>query len=72
MKKNAAGWVSAIQNAAWHVRNVRPVSRVRHAQAIQRLGVTVRAALAESDDFEAILAAVVDGLRPLDARRLGQ
>ena len=69
---SAEKWVSEIHNAAWHVRNVRPVSRVRHAQAIQRLGVTVRAALAESDDFEAILAAVVDGLRPLDARRLGQ
>jgi hypothetical protein len=63
--------VAAILNAAWMVRHyargrgTTPMA-LRRAQAIQKLGLTVRHALNSSDDFEKILAAVVDGLRPKD------
>lgn len=42
------------------------IQRIQRQQAIQKLGLIVRAAFAESDDFEPLLAAVVDGLRPRD------
>ena len=35
-------------------------------QAIQKLGIEVRVAFSISDDFEPLLAAVCDGLRPKD------
>lgn len=65
-------WISEIRNAAWHVRQIRTVNRLRRDQAILRLGVTVRAALAESEDYESILGAIVEGLRPLEQSGLGK
>lgn len=56
-----------IRNAAWMVRHYgRPhaAARAARATAIRELGLTVRDAFAESDDFEPLLVAVVDGLRP--------
>jgi hypothetical protein len=40
--------------------------RLQRAQAIQMLGLAVRDAFNNSNDFEALLAALVDGLRPKD------
>ena len=63
--------VAAILNAAWMVRHYARGGRgalhsAQRAQAIQFLGETVREAFNKSNDFEALLAAVVDGLRPKD------
>lgn len=68
-----AASVAAILNAAWMVRHYQRGGRLTHsplairrAQAIQQLGLIVREALNRSDDFEPLLAALVDGLRPRD------
>ena len=62
--------VTAILNAAWMVRNYAlqrgSSGRLRRAQAVLQLGLVVREAFTHSDDYEALLAAVVDGLRPTD------
>jgi hypothetical protein len=62
--------VAAILNAAWMVRHYARGARIRcghtamRSDAIRQLGIIVREAFSQSDDFEALLAAVVDGLRP--------
>lgn len=61
--------VAAILNAAWMVRHYArggrtTITRTKRTEAIRHLGVVVRDALNQSDDFESLLAAVVDGLRP--------
>ena len=63
--------VAAILNSAWMVRNYSrgarsSISRTQRNQAILKLGLTVRDAFNRCEDFEALLAAVVDGLRPSD------
>jgi hypothetical protein len=63
--------VSLILNAAWMVRHYArggrsTIQRTERTQAIQKLGLTVREAFSQSEDFEPLLAAVVDGLRPKD------
>ena len=63
--------VAAILNASYMVRHYArggrsSLQRTQRSQAIQRLGLTVRDAFNESDDYEPLLAAVVDGLRPKD------
>lgn len=63
--------VTTIRNDARMVREyVRggrtSIGRARRTQAIQKLGLSVREAFNQSDDFEALLAAIVDGLRPRD------
>ena len=64
--------VAAILNAGYIVRhNVRggrvskdsPMAH-RRAEAIRQMGLVVRDAFNQSDDFEALLAAVADGVRP--------
>jgi hypothetical protein len=56
---------AAILNAAYYVRYYRrPVQRAQRAQAIKLLGLTVRQAFNETENFEPLLIAVVDGLRP--------
>ena len=65
--------VAGILNAAWMVRHYArggrsALQRAQRAQAIQLLGVTVRDAFNKSNDFEALLGAVVDGLRPKDEK----
>ena len=62
-------WCAAIRNDGWMVRHyVRggrsEIQRAERRQAIKRMGLTVRKAFNQSNDFEALLAAVVDGLRP--------
>ncbi len=63
-------YVSLILNAAWMVRHYRRgrsgYGALLRAQAVLRLGLTIREAFNATDDFEALLAAVVDGLRPAD------
>ena len=62
--------VAAILNGGWMVRNYAlqrtAHNRLRRAQAIKKLGLVVRHAFNTSEDFEALLGAVVDGLRPRD------
>jgi hypothetical protein len=66
---DSSALVASILNAAWMVRHYArggrsSIERARRTQAIQFLGVTVRDAFNQSDDYESLLAAVVDGLRP--------
>jgi len=72
MAPDAAAHVAAILNAAYMVRHYArgarsQLQRAERAQAVQLMGLAVRAAFNASEDFETLLAAVVDGLRPRDA-----
>ena len=64
--------VAGIRNDAWMVLHYSPqrtaAMRLRRSQAILKLGLSVRHAFAVSDDFEPLLAALVDGLKPRDDR----
>lgn len=64
-----AATVAAILNAAWMVRYHARGARLSYMsaqreQAIQFLGLTVRAAFNGTENFEPLLLAIVDGLRP--------
>ena len=73
MVPDSTGLVAAILNASWMVRHYArgarhrqsPIAKKR-AAAIRELGLVVRDAFNKSEDFEPLLAAVVDGLRPKD------
>jgi hypothetical protein len=66
--------VAAIYGAAWWVRHYRRGGRMQRTsaqavlrqQAIQRLGLAVRAAFNQSEDFEALLIAVFVSLSQND------
>jgi hypothetical protein len=65
--------VAQILNAAWMVRHYARGARssIQHAErqeAIRKLGLAVRHAFtaAQEDQFESLLAAICDGLRPKD------
>lgn len=64
--------VSEILNHWWMVRHYAlqrtATERLRRAQAVQKLGLTIRRAFNSSDDFEVLIAAVLDGGRPRDER----
>jgi hypothetical protein len=71
MAPDTASLVAQILNAGWMVRHYArggrlTIQRTQRTQAIQKLGLTVREAFNRSEDFEPLLAAVVDGLRPRD------
>jgi hypothetical protein len=70
---DTASHVAAILNAAWMVRHYArggrtSIQRTQRDQAIVLLGLKVREAFNSSEDFETLLAAVVDGLRPQDSQ----
>lgn len=66
----SAAAVAAILGAAYLVRQYRrPGQRLQRAQALQRLGLEVRAALERGGDPEAVLYALADGLYPFEAGR---
>ena len=63
--------VSAILNDWWMVRHYArggrtSIGRKHRQEAIRKLGLTIRDAFNRSDDFEALLAAVVAGGKPED------
>lgn len=61
---------SYIRNRAWMVRHyARCRGSIQRRQAIQMLGLAIRRAFNESDDFEPLLLAVLDGLSPKDEHR---
>lgn len=67
--RTAEQHVQAIRHAAYLVRHYgrgarSRIHRSQRAAAIHALGLAVRQAFNESDDFETLLAAIVDGLRP--------
>jgi hypothetical protein len=71
MAPDTAQLVAGILNSAWMVRHYArggrsSILRTQRQQAILHLGLTVRNAFTTSEDFEALLGAVVDGLRPRD------
>ena len=62
---------AAILNACWHVRALArggrsSIQKERRAQAIQFLGLVLRDALNRTENFEPLLTAIADGLRPRD------
>lgn len=66
--------VASILNAAWMVRHYQrggrvAIQREQRQLAIRHLGSVVRQSFAQSEDFEPLLAAVVDGLRPTSEQR---
>jgi hypothetical protein len=63
--------VASILNDWWMVRHyVRggrsAIQKAQRQEAIRRLGLTIRDAFNSSEDFEPLLAAVLDGGRPRD------
>jgi len=61
--------VAAILNAAYLVRMYcRPIQRRQRAGAIRHLGLECRRAFNETEDFEPVLQAILDGLHPRDER----
>jgi hypothetical protein len=76
-RADTASHVAAILNAAWMVRHYArggrqssaSPARTQRAEAIHKLGLTVRQAFNASDDFETLLQAVVDGLIPKEEPR---
>ena len=74
MAPDAAQHVAAILNAAWMVRHYARgrrsgLHREQRAEAIRVLGLICRKAFNECPDFEAVLAAIVEGLVPRDEPR---
>jgi hypothetical protein len=65
-------FTAAILNDAWMVRHYglerNESQRLLRAQAIKKLGLTIREAFAATDNFEPLLAAICDGLRPRDEK----
>lgn len=58
-----------LREACWMLRHYRrPIQRAQRAQAVLRLGLTVREAFSASDDFEPLLIALVEGLKPEEYR----
>lgn len=72
MERDTGQLIAAILNDAWMVRNYglerNESQRLRRAQAILKLGLTVREAFNATDDFEPLLAAICDGLRPRESK----
>jgi hypothetical protein len=64
MKNDAtAAGCAAILNRCWWIRYYfRPAARSRRDDQVQLLGLAVRQAFAESDDFAPLLRAIVTGL----------
>lgn len=63
--------VAAILNGFYEVRYYdrggrTTIGRAQRQQAILKLGLTVREAFNNSDDFEALLGAIINGARPRD------
>jgi aminoglycoside/choline kinase family phosphotransferase len=70
MAPDTGGLVAQILNDAWMVRNYSR-NRMRREQAILKLWLTAREVFnksTEAQDREALLTALVDGLRPHDER----
>lgn len=69
MAPDVAQLIARIYNDAWMVRNYSRgrnshIGRAERAQAIRKLGLTIRFAFNISEDFEALLVALYDGLTP--------
>ena len=63
-------YVSLILNDLWLIRHYHgkrtPAARMRRKQAIAKLGLDLREALNHTNDFEAILRAMYEGIYPKD------
>ena len=66
MKPDLGDLVIAIYNDCWPIRYYAEqrtaYARLRRAQAIKKLGLTLRHAFNTCDEFEALLGALIDGL----------
>jgi len=69
MAPDTAALVAAILNTAWMVRHYArggrsSILKKERARAIRQMGMMVRDCFNQSEDFEPMLAAVLDGLSP--------
>jgi hypothetical protein len=63
----AEHYAAEIRNAAWMVRHYARHRRSPHrAAAILRMGLTVLEAFTKCDQYEVLLVAIVEGLKPQD------
>lgn len=69
MGPDPADLVSSIYNACWWLRNSRGKRNAQRQQAILAVGLAVRSAFQQTEDFEPLLAALLDGLSPRDDSR---
>jgi hypothetical protein len=54
---------AAIYNCAWWIRHYsRPAARIQRQASVLALGLVVRQAFAQTDDFEQLLRALADSL----------
>lgn len=72
MAPDPAPLIAAIYNAAYMVRYYArggrtQIHRSQRQEAIRQLGLICRDAFNRSDEFEALLTAIFDGLSPKDA-----
>lgn len=70
-RADPAAQIAAILNAGYMVRYYArgarsSTQRLHRDQAIKLLGLTIREAFNQAEDFEPLLIAVVDALRPRD------
>jgi hypothetical protein len=72
MGPDTGALLTQIRNDCWPVRYYShartQAMRLRREQAIKRLGLTVRYAFSASDDFEALLITLVDGLNTKETK----
>lgn len=72
-QRRTADLVALILNDAWFVRHYAlqrtPTQKIRRDQAVHKLGQTIRDAFTSSDDFEPLLEAILEGLRPTHIQR---
>lgn len=62
--------MAEIRHLSWMIRHCgqqrNESQRLRRTQAIQKLGLELREAFSETEDFEPLLAAILHGLNPKD------
>lgn len=71
MVRDVGELVSRIYNDCYMVRHYArggrsEIAKLRRHQAIQKLGETLRFAFNSTEEYETLIAAMLDGLRPLD------
>jgi hypothetical protein len=71
MAPDTGMWVAQILNDAYMVRHYvrggrNGIGKLHREQAVQKLGLTIREAFVSTNDYDSLLAAILDGLRPVE------
>lgn len=65
MRRDVGDLVSTIYNDCYMVRHYER-NKLRRHQAIQKLGATLQFAFSQTDEYEPLIQALLEGLRPID------